>query len=73
MVPDLGVVINTSGIKVLGNINANLSKSFADIEELTSQCRFNDCTHNKELKSAVQIAFQEGYLSPERLDSASAN
>ncbi len=56
-------------MRELGIINADISKSFADIEELATDCRFNDCTHNKEPKCAVQNAIQEGTLSPERLDS----
>ncbi|CAM5201107.1 Small ribosomal subunit biogenesis GTPase RsgA OS=Ureibacillus acetophenoni OX=614649 GN=rsgA PE=3 SV=1 [Ureibacillus acetophenoni] len=69
MIPNLGVVIDTPGMKELGIIHADLSKSFADIEELAAQCKFNDCTHNKEPKCAVQNAIQEGTLSPERLES----
>ncbi len=69
LIPDLGVVIDTPGMRELGIIHADLSKSFSDIEELSSQCRFNDCTHEKEPKCAVQLAIQEGILSPERLES----
>lgn len=69
IIPDLGVVIDTPGMKELGIISADFSKSFADIDELATQCRFNDCTHNKEPKCAVQNAIQEGTLSVERFES----
>ena len=69
IIPDLGVVIDTPGMKELGIISADFSKSFADIDELATQCRFNDCTHNKEPKCAVQNAIQEGTLSAERFES----
>lgn len=69
IIPGLGVVIDTPGMRELGIISADFSKSFADIDELAMQCRFNDCTHNKEPKCAVQNAIQEGTLSPERLES----
>jgi len=69
IVPGLGVVIDTPGMKELGIINADLSKSFADIDELATQCRFNDCTHTKEPKCAVQTAILDGILTPERFES----
>ncbi|WP_235801871.1 ribosome small subunit-dependent GTPase A [Ureibacillus manganicus] len=69
IIPDLGVVIDTPGMKELGIISADFSKSFADIDELATQCRFNDCTHNQEPKCAVQNAIQEGTLSAERFES----
>ena len=60
MLPNLGVVIDTPGMRELGIISADLTKSFADIDELASQCRFNDCTHKNEPKCAVQIAIKDG-------------
>src|SRR5690625_1676704 len=47
----------------------SLSKSFADIDELTIKCKFNDCTHTNEPKCAVQQAILDGILSIERLES----
>lgn len=69
MLPDLGVVIDTPGMRELGIISADLSKSFADIDELASKCRFNDCTHKSEPNCAVQKAIKDGVLSLERLES----
>ena len=69
MLPNLGVVIDTPGMRELGIISADLTKSFADIDQLASQCRFNDCTHKSEPNCAVQKAIKDGSLSVERLES----
>lgn len=69
MLPNLGVVIDTPGMRELGIISADLSKSFADIDELADHCRFNDCTHTNEPNCAVQKAIQDGTISVERLES----
>ena len=69
MLPNLGVVIDTPGMRELGIISADLTKSFADIDELASNCRFNDCTHKNEPNCAVQKAIKDGILSVERLES----
>ncbi|MDM5334137.1 ribosome small subunit-dependent GTPase A [Ureibacillus composti] len=69
LLPNLGVVIDTPGMRELGIISADLSKSFADIAELATRCRFNDCTHKSEPNCAVQKAIQDGGLSLERLES----
>lgn len=69
MIPELGVVIDTPGMREIGVISANLSKAFSDIDELASQCRFNDCTHGMEPNCAVQKAIQDGIIKEERLES----
>lgn len=69
MLPDSGVVIDTPGMRELGIINADLTKSFSDIDELAKECKFNDCTHQHEPKCAVQKAIKDGFLSIERLES----
>jgi ribosome biogenesis GTPase / thiamine phosphate phosphatase len=42
------------------------AKSFADIEELAVQCRFNDCRHLAEPDCAVRAAIDAGSISQER-------
>lgn len=69
MLPNLGVLIDTPGMRELGIISADLSKSFADVDELASNCRFSDCTHKSEPNCAVQNAIEDGTLSVERLES----
>ncbi|WP_425516000.1 ribosome small subunit-dependent GTPase A [Ligaoa zhengdingensis] len=64
-----GMVIDTPGMRELGLENADLSKTFADIEVLAAHCKFRDCTHTKEPGCAVQQAIQEGSLGTDRLAS----
>ena len=62
-----GMVIDTPGMRELGLENANLSKTFMDIDELASKCKFRDCQHNNEPGCAVKQAIHDGYLSLSRL------
>lgn len=65
--PNGGVVIDTPGMRELQIESADLSKSFADIEELAQACRFRDCTHLREPGCAVRDSIEKGILSKERL------
>jgi ribosome biogenesis GTPase / thiamine phosphate phosphatase len=69
LIPGGGVVIDTPGMRELGLEKADLSKTFADIEQLAEQCRFNDCSHNREPGCAVQEAIADGRLADGRLES----
>lgn len=62
-----GMVIDTPGMRELGLESADLSRTFADISELASECRFRDCTHTVEPGCAVQRAVSDGTLSAERV------
>ncbi|MGF9979417.1 ribosome small subunit-dependent GTPase A [Viridibacillus arvi] len=69
MIEDLGVVIDTPGMRELGVQSVDLSKSFSDIDALTKQCKFKDCQHKSEPGCAVQQAITNGELSNNRLQS----
>lgn len=69
LVPTGGCIIDTPGMRELGLESANLTKTFADIDELAAQCKFKDCKHEKEPGCAVQQAIVEGTLTEERLQS----
>ncbi|WP_312813356.1 ribosome small subunit-dependent GTPase A [Sedimentibacter sp.] len=69
LLPSGGVVIDTPGMRELGLEGADLSKTFADIDELSKECKFNDCTHTKEPGCAVKQAIENGLLSEDRLAS----
>lgn len=69
ILPGGGVVIDTPGMRELQIAEADLSSSFADIEDLAAQCRFNDCRHESEPQCAVRKAIADGTLSSERLES----
>lgn len=65
-----GVVIDTPGMREMGaSESADLSKSFHDIEELSSQCRFRNCTHTNEPGCAVLEAVEHGIIEKRRLES----
>ena len=64
-----GIVIDTPGMRELGIESADLSRTFADIDELSKQCRFNDCSHKSEPGCAIREAINSGQLSEERLSS----
>lgn len=68
-IPNGGVVIDTPGMRELGIDSADLTKTFADINELSAKCKFSDCTHSNEPKCAVQGAISTGLLSRERFES----
>lgn len=66
LLPQGGVVIDTPGMRELGAESADVSQSFADIEALATQCRFNDCTHGAEPGCAVKQALETGRLDERR-------
>ncbi len=67
VLPNGGIVIDTPGMRELGIEGADLSKTFADIDELSTKCKFHDCTHTSEPNCAVQKAITNGLLTNERL------
>jgi ribosome biogenesis GTPase / thiamine phosphate phosphatase len=67
VLPSGGVVIDTPGMRELGIESVDLSKTFADIDELSTKCRFHDCTHTSEPNCAVQKAIDDGLLPEDRL------
>lgn len=69
LVPEGGVVIDTPGMREIGIISADLSKSFADINEIAAGCRFDDCTHQNEPGCAVIKAVEDGILAADRFES----
>lgn len=69
VLPTGGIVIDTPGMRELQLEAADLSKTFADIEELAQQCKFRNCSHSNEKGCAVLKAIAEGELSVKRLES----
>lgn len=64
-----GIVIDTPGMRELGAELVDLAKSFADIDEMIGQCRFNDCTHTTEPGCAVRAAIASGQLEERRFEN----
>lgn len=67
--PDRGAIIDTPGMRELGVDSADLSKSFADIEELAENCRFSDCSHQSEPGCAIKAALADGRLDERRFNN----
>lgn len=62
-------VIDTPGMRSLGmwDVTAGMGEAFQDVESLIAQCRFSDCTHEKEPGCAVRAAIESGELDEGRL------
>lgn len=68
LLPGGGMVIDTPGMRELGmwDSGAGIDQTFGEIEELTGQCRFFDCSHQNEPGCAIRRALQDGTISEER-------
>ncbi len=66
-----GVIIDNPGMRELQLWDAGegLQSTFADIEQLASQCKFSDCRHETEPGCAIKKAVAEGTLSEVRFES----
>ncbi len=62
-------IIDTPGVREFGLDYAQngIADSFADIEELATQCRFKNCSHDAEPDCAVQAAIASGKITAGRL------
>ncbi|HSP02477.1 MAG TPA: ribosome small subunit-dependent GTPase A [Acidimicrobiales bacterium] len=71
LLPGGGIVVDTPGIRAIGLFvdPEAIDAAFSDIDDLSAQCRFNDCTHDHEPGCAVRAAVEAGELSAERLEA----
>ena len=71
LLPGGGLVIDTPGLRELQlwDGGGGLDETFADVEELAGDCRFNDCSHTQEPGCAVRSAVESGELPRERFHS----
>ena len=71
LLPDGGLVLDTPGMRELQlwDADGGLETAFADIESLTSDCRFTDCAHGREPGCAVRAALGNGTLELDRFES----
>lgn len=60
------MLIDNPGMREFGILGAEegMGDSFADIYELASKCRYNDCSHANEAGCAVLSAIEAGSLQP---------
>lgn len=69
MLPNGAMIIDTPGMRELGMWNAEggISKTFQDIEELITMCKYSDCTHTNEPGCKIREAIESGVLDEERV------
>ncbi len=62
------MIIDTPGMRELGNLSVTtgLDKTYSEIQKLSKNCRFNNCTHIEEKECAVLDAVEKGVLSADR-------
>lgn len=69
---DNGVlVLDTPGIRELQlwESETGIEETFSDIHALAGECRFRDCSHNREPGCAVRAAMEAGTLDGKRYES----
>lgn len=68
VLPGGGMVIDTPGMRELQLWHADdgLAETFADIEALAGQCRFDDCRHQEEPGCRIREALEDGELDSAR-------
>jgi len=69
--PGGALLIDTPGLRELQLWGATegVERTFSEIEELATQCKYGNCGHTTEPGCAVQAALAEGRLDEERLES----
>ena len=66
--PSGACLIDTPGMRELKPTGEeDVAESFADIEALAAQCKFNDCRHQKEPGCAVRAAIERGEVDAQRV------
>jgi len=65
------IIIDNPGMRELGIISneSGISSTFNEIDELSSQCKYKDCTHTVETGCAVLEALERGEISAERYEN----
>jgi ribosome biogenesis GTPase len=69
--PSGALIIDNPGIRALQlwDGESGLDQTFAEIQALSTNCRFRDCRHEGEPGCAVQAAIAAGTLDPARLEN----
>jgi ribosome biogenesis GTPase len=71
VLPGGGLLLDTPGMRELQlwDAESGAGATFADVEELAAECRFNDCSHETEPGCAVRAAIAGGTLPADRFHS----
>lgn len=62
------MIIDTPGMRELGSLSVDegLDETFSEIQELSHECKFGNCSHSNEKGCAIQAAIKDGCLSAQR-------
>lgn len=65
------LLLDTPGMRELRllDLDEGLDHTFPEIDEISRECRFRDCSHSSEPGCAVLAAVERGGLAPDRLAS----
>lgn len=65
------LILDTPGMREiqLADCKEGIATTFADIENLSNQCRYADCQHQSEPGCAIQEAIAQGHIDKRRLDN----
>lgn len=71
LLPDGGMLIDTPGMRtvLMWEGEEGLARTFQDVEDLASACKFRDCSHQSEPGCAVREALESGSLDRRRWNS----
>lgn len=69
--PDGGVLVDLPGIRELqlADAGAGIDDTFAEVAAFIADCRFSNCTHDREPGCAVTAALAAGQLDPRRWEN----
>lgn len=69
LLPGGAIVVDNPGLREAGALAEDAAEHYADIDELTTECRFRKCSHVSEPGCAVLAAVSDGRLARERYES----
>ena len=65
--PSGACLIDTPGMRELKPTGEeDVAENFSDVEAIAAQCKFRDCSHDREPGCAVRAAIEAGTLDPQR-------
>ncbi len=69
--PGTGMLIDNPGMREIQmwTDEATLRDSFADVDALTADCKFSDCSHRTDAKCAIRAAVEAGTLDLARYEN----
>jgi ribosome biogenesis GTPase len=68
---DGGILIDTPGIRELqlSDCESGIEDAFDDVMQFISQCKFNNCQHETEIKCGIKAALESGELERRRWEN----